>query len=124
MHVLKNNLCLWDIQPSNIFRKNKVDNKTTGAGCIKKWLKLTMIKCKRHPIRSAYLRVNHYFNYKIVIKKVIKSFIQPAPDILMKNLVIFSSDARNYVRNIFTPWNQAGYRKIPIMHLEITRINI
>jgi hypothetical protein len=49
------------------------------------------------------LRVNHYFNYKIVIKKVIKSFIQPAPDILMKNLVIFSSDARNYVRNIFTP---------------------
>jgi hypothetical protein len=55
--------------------------KLPGAGCIKKLLKLTMIKCKRHPIRSAYLRVlKSLFNYKIVIKKVIKSFIQPAPE--------------------------------------------
>jgi hypothetical protein len=37
---------------------------TPGAGCIKKWLKLTMVKCKRHPIRSAYLRVNHYLTTK------------------------------------------------------------
>ena len=35
-----------------------------GAGCIKKWLKLTMIKCKRHPIRSAYSRLNHYLTTK------------------------------------------------------------
>jgi hypothetical protein len=62
-----------------------------GAGCIKKWLNLTIIKCKRHPIRSAYLRVNHYLiNYKIVIKKVIKSFIQPAPGQELINKWIFA----------------------------------
>jgi hypothetical protein len=36
----------------------------SGAGCIKKWLKLTIVKWKRHPIRSAYLRVNHYLTTK------------------------------------------------------------
>jgi hypothetical protein len=38
--------------------------KHAGASCIKKWLKLTMIKCKRHPIRSVDLRVNHYLTTK------------------------------------------------------------
>jgi hypothetical protein len=38
--------------------------KCPGAGCIKKWLKLTIIKCKRHPIRSTYLKVNHYLTTK------------------------------------------------------------
>jgi hypothetical protein len=32
--------------------------------CPLKWLKLSLIKCKRHPIRSAYLRVNHYLTTK------------------------------------------------------------
>jgi hypothetical protein len=38
--------------------------KTPGAGCIKKWLKLIIVKWKCHPIRSAYLRVNHYLTTK------------------------------------------------------------
>jgi hypothetical protein len=49
---------------SDVCRNSGEIIKASGAGCIKKWLKLTMIKCKRHPIRSAYLRVNHYLTTK------------------------------------------------------------
>jgi hypothetical protein len=36
----------------------------SGAGCIKKWLKLTIVSGNVIPIRSAYLRVNHYLTTK------------------------------------------------------------
>jgi hypothetical protein len=51
-------------KPNKTLKNQMSHLPSPGAGCIKQWLKLIIIKWKCHPIRSAYLRVNHYLTTK------------------------------------------------------------
>ena len=56
------------------------------AGCMKIWLKLINDQLKFKPISTTYFTPNYaLFNYKIVVKKGMKSFIQPAPGDMKKH---------------------------------------
>ena len=55
----------------------------SGAGYIKKQLKLTIVKCEYQPIRMAYSRVNYY----LITKSQLKFFMRPAPDLVIQLIV-------------------------------------
>jgi hypothetical protein len=65
--------------------KNSVLPSLSVAGCTKKWLKLIIVKWKCHPIRSAYLRVNHYLSTKWWLKKWLRVLYNRPQEFILNN---------------------------------------
>ena len=68
----------------------------------------------------ATLNANHEFNYKTVIKKVIKSFIQPAPELCCQCL------AGQTFFSVFLPSRRRMeflYKNIKQLHVELKETN-